>query len=132
MKKVYLAGGMHNSWRGVVYKAVNGMSKIYDFLDPMNHRLNKPDQYTYWDLKAIEKSDILLAYMEKSNPSGYGMMVEIGYAKALGKTIILVAPYDFIRDDPRAKYFEMAISCADVVVTTLADASRFLKEIADV
>ena len=27
--------------------------------------------------------------MEKTNPSGIGMSVEMGYAKALGKTVIL-------------------------------------------
>ena len=91
--------------------------------------MKNPDQYTFWDLRSIEQCDILLGYMDQSNPSGYGLNLEIGYAKALGKTIILVVPDDFTRDDERSRYFEMARVCADVIVKTLADAADFLSGI---
>jgi nucleoside 2-deoxyribosyltransferase len=128
-KRIYLAGGMHNNWRGIIYNGLGDRNSYYSFLDPMEHNLREPDQYTFWDLRAIEKCDILLGYMDKTNPSGYGLNLEIGYAKALGKTILLVVPTDFWRDDPRAKYFRMAETCADILVTTLYDAVRVLKEI---
>ncbi len=130
MKKIYLAGGMHNNWRGVVKKQLKGTE--YAFLDPMEHKLKNPQQYTFWDLKAIDECDIVLAYMEQSNPSGWGMNLEIGYAKALGKTILLVIPTDFTRDDERSRYFEMARVCASVNFRTLSNACDFLREIRNV
>ena len=128
-KRIYLAGGMHSNWRGVIYNGLDGNQSYYSFLDPMKHDLREPDQYTFWDLRAIDKCDILLGYMDRTNPSGYGLNLEIGYARALGKTIVLVVPNDFWRDDPRAKYFRMAEVSANILVSTLDDAVRVLKEI---
>ena len=125
-KRVYLAGGMNNKWRSVITNKLKGNASYFSFIDPMNSKMRNPDQYTFWDLRSIEQCDILLGYMEQSNPSGYGLNLEIGYAKALGKTIILVIPEDFTRDDERSRYFEMARVCADVIVRTLSDAADFL------
>lgn len=132
MKRIYLAGGMHNNWRGVVKNQLKHNSDTYAFLDPMEHKLRSPAEYTYWDLRAIRNCDILLAYMEQSNPSGWGMNLEIGYAKALRRVILLVIPDDFTRDDERSRYFGMARECADVNFKTLHDATNFLKQTQDV
>lgn len=125
-KRVYLAGGMNNQWRKVITKKLEGTASFFSFIDPMDNKMKNPDQYTFWDLRSIEQSDILVGYMEQSNPSGYGLNLEIGYAKALGKTIILIIPEDFTRNDERSRYFEMARVCADVIVRTLSDAADFL------
>ena len=125
-KRVYLAGGMNSKWRSVITKRLEGSASNFIFIDPMDNNMKNPDQYTFWDLRSIEQCDILLGYMEQSNPSGYGLNLEIGYAKALGKTIVLVVPDDFTRDDDRSRYFGMARVCADVVVKTLSDAADFL------
>ncbi len=128
-KRVYLAGGMHSKWRKVITKDLSDGLSFFSFIDPMYSKMKAPDQYTFWDLRSIDQCDILVGFMDKSNPSGYGLNLEIGYAKALGKTIILVIPDDFTRDDERSRYFEMARVCADVIVKTLTDAADFLKEI---
>ena len=131
-KQVYLAGGMHSNWRGVIIKRLSSSMGNFSFINPMDNKMKNPDQYTYWDLRNIEQCDILVGYMDQSNPSGYGLNLEIGYAKALGKTIILVLPDDFTRDDARSKYFGMAVVCADVVIKTLSDCDDFLKGIENV
>lgn len=128
-KRVYLAGGMHSAWRKVITKQLEGSASYFQFIDPMDNKMKNPDQYTFWDLRSIDQCDILVGYMDQSNPSGYGLNLEIGYAKALGKTIILIVPEDFTRDDPRSRYFEMARVCADVIVKTLSDCADFLKGI---
>jgi len=127
-KRVYLAGGMHSNWRGVLTNKLEGKT-FFNFIDPLSNNMRKPDQYTFWDLRSIEQCDILIGYMDKTNPSGFGLNLEIGYAKALGKTIVLVIPEDFTRDDERSKYFDMARVCADVIVHTLSDCADFLKGI---
>ena len=43
---------------------------------------------------AIKDSQIVFGYMETTNPSGVGMACELGYAYALGKTVILVLEKD--------------------------------------
>ncbi len=128
-KRVYLAGGMHSQWRKVITKHLTGGLSFFSFIDPMYSKMKAPDQYTFWDLRSIEQCDILVGFMDKTNPSGYGLNLEIGYAKALGKTIILVIPADFTNTDERSRYFEMARVCADVIVNTLTDCALFLKEI---
>lgn len=86
MLKVYLAGGMKSGWQDEV------IHKVPDciFLDPRSHGLIDENQYTRWDLEAIQASNLVFAYLEKTNPGGYALALELGYAKALGKPIILV------------------------------------------
>jgi hypothetical protein len=50
----------------------------------------KPAEYTAWDLNAISECDWLCAFLESSNPSGYALALEIGFAKACAKKILLV------------------------------------------
>lgn len=83
---VYLAGGMRSEWRERVKREVPG--PIY--LDPTQHGLENPAQYTAWDIEAITASDIVFAYFEAENPFGFNMAYEMGYAEALGKTILFV------------------------------------------
>jgi nucleoside 2-deoxyribosyltransferase len=128
-KRVYLAGGMHSDWRKVIIKKLGGSVCFFSFIDPMGSKMKNPDQYTFWDLRSIEHCDILVGHMDQLNPSGYGLNLEIGYAKALGKTIILIIPEDFTKYDERSRYFDMARVCADVVVKTLYGAADFLKAI---
>ena len=125
-KRVYLAGGMHNDWRKVIIKKLEGTASFFSFINPMDNKMKNPDQYTFWDLRSIEQCDILVGYMDQSNPSGYGLNLEIGYAKALGKTIILIIPEDFTKYDERSRYFNMARVCADVIVRILYGAADFL------
>jgi nucleoside 2-deoxyribosyltransferase len=110
MLKVYLAGGMRSGWQDIVKERCG----VCEYYDPRTHGLTNPTEYTKWDLDHIAKCDVLFAYMEKDNPSGFGLCIELGYAKALGKTIIFVNESD-------NRHLAMANCVADIFYTTLED-----------
>ena len=120
--KVYLAGGMKGDWQD---QLISILGKQVEFIDPRDHCLIAEEDYTDWDLKGVFECDVLFAYMEKSNPSGYGMMLEIGYAKALGKLIIFA--HQGRDNDDRKGYFGMARVCADAQFTTFGHALSYLE-----
>jgi nucleoside 2-deoxyribosyltransferase len=114
--KVYLAGGLRSGWQDVVKASV----PEHEYLDP---RIDKPkavEEYTAQDIAMIEACDVVFAYFEATNPAGYDMMLEIGYAKALGKRIIFVDEKSAVGDVP-ARYFGMARMLADYAATSLND-----------
>lgn len=119
---VYLAGGMKSAWRDLV---INGCEDNIEFISPCNHLLDNPKQYTLWDLHAIKKSDIIFGLMEPDNPSGIGLSLEIGYAKALGKTIILCDQKSEIYLDFKRK-FEIVRNSCDILFDDLSDAIDYL------
>lgn len=87
MKRIYLCGGFRSGWQDKVIKI---LSDKYDFFDPRNGS----SPYTFTDLDGIKNSNIILAYLEEDNPGGYAGAFEMGYAYALGKTIILISEKD--------------------------------------
>ena len=113
--KVYLAGGMHSNWREPIKQAM----ACYD---PHDHGCVDEQEYTAWDLAGIRRADVLFAYLDADNPSGYGMATEIGYARALGKLVIFVCE----PAHPQHQYFGMCRAMADVTYTTLEDGIHFL------
>jgi len=72
----------------------------------------------------VRQSDVILANMEQSNPGGYALALEVGYAKALSKKIIFV---DQVSDPTIGRYFEMVRQVSDVVFTDLHEALAYLK-----
>lgn len=119
-QKVYLAGGFKSSWQKKVKKITN-----VKFIDPKEKEQTKQFQwfeYGCWDLHHIKQSDICFVYMEKENPSGFGLSVEIGYAKALGKTVILVLE----TGHEKYKYLQFLKTVADVVYDNLQEGIDFL------
>ena len=121
--KVYLAGGMHNDWRTKVKKYCPKL----EYLDPTEHQLHNAKEYTVWDLLAIRNSDVIFAHQDSTNPSGYGLNVELGYAFALGKFIIFVNEMD--EDDDRHGWFGMAESVSNVVFYEMESALVLLDRI---
>jgi len=83
--RIYLAGGMANSWRTKVIAALDR----FTILQPDRSIINSAE-YTARDLLLVRSADIVLAYMEADNPSGLGLALEVGYALGLGKTVVLV------------------------------------------
>ena len=75
--KIYLAGGFRSGWQAGVIKQLPG----YIFLDPSQHNIKDPKEYTIWDLEAIRQCDIVLANMEPTNPGGYSLALEIGFGE---------------------------------------------------
>jgi nucleoside 2-deoxyribosyltransferase len=85
MNTVYLAGGFRSGWQKDVITR-------HEIIDPSSKNETGMNMRAIgvWDKAAIQKSNMVFAYMERSNPSGFGLACEIGYAHALGKTVILV------------------------------------------
>lgn len=118
--KVYLAGGFTSDWRESIKSHFINDIEIFDpKLKPDKHW----SEYGTWDVHYIKQCDILFAYMEKTNPSGYGLSAEIGYAKALNKTVILVIEPGHEKD----RYFQFLKQFADVVYETLDEGIEYLK-----
>lgn len=122
-EKVYLAGGMKSGWQD---KIIQQFENKFTFLNPRDHHLNISEQYTIWDLHYVNKADIILAYMEKDNPSGYGLTLEVGYAKALNKTIILIDERSAI-DTSFANRFKIVRESSNVVFNNLNDGLAFFE-----
>lgn len=118
---VYLAGGTRSGWGNRVKEAVKG--PIY--LDPSQHGLKEEQDYTDWDLTAVDMADVLFCYLEKDNPSGAGLAVEVGYAAAKGKPIIYIEDEGF----PYSRYFGMVRRCATAVFSGQDEFDEALQEL---
>lgn len=124
--EVYLAGGMNNSdWQSRVINEVK--SKDILFYNPREHQLNDSTEYTVWDLYYVKKCDILFAYMQKDNPSGIGLTLEVGYARAIDKTIILIDERS-AEDEVFASRFEIVRQSASIVFDSLEKGIDFLSK----
>lgn len=119
MLKIYLAGGMRTDWREKVKKAVP--HAIY--FDPTVHGLEDEVSYTQWDVAALAMADIVLGYLEEGNPSGLGLMFELGYATAAEKEVVFVNEWEGKNED---KYTGMARAAATAYYTTLDKAIRYI------
>jgi len=121
-EKIYLAGGMKSGWQDQI---INKFKDKFIFFNPCDHCLSISSQYTSWDLHFLEKSDIIFAYLEKDNPSGYGLALEVGFAKASNKTIILVDERS-IFDEEFAYRFRIIRDSASLVFDDLESGLKFL------
>jgi len=119
-RKIYLAGGFRSKWQT---EATARLAGSFELLDPSAHNIQDPAEYTRWDLEAIRQSDIVLANMEASNPGGYSLALEVGFAKALGKRIFMV---DQIEEPAVKRYFEMVRQCSERIFPTLGQALDYL------
>lgn len=124
LRKIYLAGGFRSNWQAQVSVRLGGS---FELLDPSIHNIKDPAEYTRWDLEAVRESDIILANMEASNPGGYSLALEVGFAKALDKRIFFV---DQVKDPSIKRYFEMVRQCSERVFPTVEEALDHLLSIA--
>lgn len=121
--KIYLAGGMKSGWQNTV---INKLKDRCIFFNPQDHQLNNAKEYTIWDLHFVNRADIIFVYLEKENPSGFGLTLEIGYAKALNKTIILVDERSKL-DSSFANYFKIVRESASVVFDDFESGLNYLE-----
>ena len=70
----------------------------------------------------MRRCDVLFAYMDNQNPSGYGMVLEIGYALGLGKVVVFV-------DESDNRYLAIAREAATVWFAWLDDGIEFLRKL---
>lgn len=115
---IYLAGGLKTDWQDRVMDAVPN----HIYFDPRSHGLVDPREYAEWDLRHVIKSDWIFAYMERSNPTGYGMCIEIGFAYACNIPIVLV------NEQPGRKW-NMVHECCNYVTESFEDGIEFLKDL---
>lgn len=120
--KIYLAGGFKGGWQE---RIINDLGDNFIFYNPATHNLDKPSEYTHWDLYHVDKCDILIGYMNEENPSGYGLALEIGYAKAKNKLIVLVDERSSI-DEQFKRYFAICHESANVVLGSIEEALNYL------
>lgn len=85
MRMIYLAGGLKTNWQQHVMDQVDA-----GYLDPMTIQHLPLAQVAATELQWLDRCDAVFAYFEATNPTGHGLAAEIGYARALGKYIILV------------------------------------------
>jgi hypothetical protein len=68
-----------------------------------------------------------VACLEGSNPGGYALALEVGFARALGKFVILVD--DKSQTNPElARNLEMVSQSSDVAFGALDEAIQFLEK----
>jgi len=120
---VYLAGGMSSGWQARVISELRGQ---FTFYNPAEHAIQNGEEYTAWDLHYVRCSDIVFAYMEETNPSGIGLSLEVGFARALGKTVILVDEKS-VADLAFAHRFHIVRETASITLNSLADGMRVLQ-----
>ena len=120
--KIYLAGGLNSDWQS---KLIKKLGKDFVYFNPRDHLLNDSKEFTHWDLFYIKNCDILFAYMENENPSGIGLALEVGYAKALDKIVVLVdersANDEFIKDK-----FRIVRDSATIVYENISEGIEYL------
>lgn len=153
MKKIYLAGGFYaDNWQEKVKinfiastKIGNGLFEYHlenkekvIFFDPKqkergenNSELQKqifsnPKTYTFWDLNAIDESDIVFAFIDKNNPA-LGVIAEVGYAVGKNKTVILIIEEN--HNIHKDRYFDFLRNMVKVDFKTLEEGIEFLKTI---
>lgn len=119
-QKVYLAGGMHSDWRDKIKVLQN-----VDFIDPKEKEIKQKfelQEYRTWDSHYIKQCDICFVYVEKTNPSCFGLAVEAGYAKGKDKTVILVLEPGHEKD----KYLQFLRNVSDITYDNIEDGIDFL------
>lgn len=127
-QKVYLAGGFRGNWQELVKENINLV-----WLDPKVKEINvqeqEPmtlDEYGTWDLHHVKQADIVFVYCEATNPACIGLSVEAGYAKGLGKTVILVLEKNNITIKDR--YLDFLRTVSDIVFDDLESGIKFLSK----
>src|SRR3990167_1284005 len=110
--KSYLCGTTRVEFRKTLISFLE--SQGCEVIDPASHGLADEGEYTEWDLAGIDRADFLFAFMDSSNPSGYGLNFECGYATAKAKHIVFL---NLMGNDWRGQYFGMVRARSTVCVS---------------
>lgn len=118
--QVYLAGGFHGELRTDILAALN-TAGLHVF-DPKEHGQQSPEEYADTDTSALRRSAVVLAFMDDTNPSGYGLSAEIGFAHALSIAVVFIDRLS--RSDPRWHYFDFVRPMCRMTTTDIEVAVR--------
>jgi len=122
--RIYLAGGFKSNWQ----ERIMIQCDQHTYLNPRSHHLDDWKEYSAWDLSAIDQCDWVFAYFEKDNPSGYGLVLEIGYARGKQKRVIFVdeiSPFS----PKHQNHLRIVEFASDVYFNTLEDGMQFLQSL---
>ncbi len=123
-QRVYLSGGFRSNWQE---RIITELGEAFVFINPREHELHDSAQYWAWDVHFVRQCDIVFAYMDSDNPSGYGLALEVGLALGLNKTIILVDHRS--KKDPQFEmYFKIVHNSANVVLSSVEEGISFLRK----
>jgi nucleoside 2-deoxyribosyltransferase len=122
--KVFLSGGFKSNWQS---KVIQELGDNFIFFNPREHGLDQSDLYTTWDIHFVRECDIIFAFMEESNPSGFGLAFELGIAYALNKTIILIDEKS-LKNKDFSRYFKILYKPSGVVFDSLEEGINYLKK----
>lgn len=120
--KIFLSGGFRSNWQNII---TENYKDNFIFFNPREHGIADPYQYTVWNIHFIKQCDILFAYMEETNPSGYGLAFELGLAYGLNKTIILIDERS-IKDPIFSNYFRILHQPSSIVFDNIEDGVKYL------
>ena len=100
MKQVYLAGDMYGNWTERIAYELNGRG--YKFCKPKDlyaelSREESAKFYKEFDLIHVDTSDLVICYVSKDNPSGFGACCECG--RASGKNIPVLTCLELTGDE---------------------------------
>ena len=125
--RVYLGGNIHTSWRRQVVDACPSIEFLQPYKDDQARFVRTEEgvsllplsHFVLRDLLFIRSCDVILGYITNyaEHSRHHGLMIELGYAKALRKSIVLVA---------EMPEFDFAIEMADIVFATLAQGAEYL------
>lgn len=127
--KVYLGGPINgcsddeaNGWRD----GFRALLPDCEFIDPMvrDYRGREDDsvrEIVEFDKKDINDADVVLAYCWQAS---WGTAMEIFYAWEHGRTVVVVVP-EGARVSPWLRYH------SNTVLSTLADAARYIDDLSD-
>jgi len=126
MLKIYLSGGMKSQeWRQKIRTSI----KNAIFFDPSSPGLEKPTEYTAWNLQMMRKADVVFCFLE-NEASGIGMALEAGFARALNKLVIFVN--ERASDiEPSSQKFDTIVATADVSFSALEEGIEFLRKLTE-
>jgi nucleoside 2-deoxyribosyltransferase len=122
--KVYLSGGFKSNWQE---KVIGALGNNCTFFNPRAHQLESDKEYWVWDMHFVKECDLIFAYMESDNPSGFGLTFEIGLAYALNKTIILIDEKSNI-DKDFERYFKIVSNSTRILYNNLDEGINYLKK----
>ncbi len=129
--KVYLAGGMKSSWQDIaIGRIAERHINPVMHLDPRRHGSRDESVYISWDLAGVEAADVVFAHLERDNPGGHGLALEIGFAVGMARAGARLKHIILVGKDghPAARYFGMGRVCSDVVVKSLEEGIEKLLE----
>lgn len=121
---VYLTGGFRGDW----HQQVIEQCPQFTFQQSVKYGVYDASKYILKELEMIKSSDVIFVYLESGSRDSHSLSLEIGYAKALGKSIILVDEkssinFEFWQDWDMCRY------ACDSIFMTLEEGINYLRGI---